>query len=71
MDDAVWAYTAAIAPSTGIHRLVLQAHPDAAVLLSYRMPTYTVGISRLFRGRVEARCVDLRLAAEPRPSGHH
>lgn len=31
-----------------IHRLVLEAHPDAAVILSYNMPTYVVGRHRLY-----------------------
>jgi hypothetical protein len=45
----------AIAPSTGplfdrLHRLVLEAHPDATVVLSYQMPTYKVGRRRLHLG---------------------
>src|SRR2546427_7894754 len=40
-------------PSTGpffdrLNRLVLEARPDAAVVLSYKMPTYKVGRRRLF-----------------------
>lgn len=55
MDDAVRAYIDAI-PSEHrplfdrLHRLVLEAHPEAAVLLSYQMPTYKVGRNRLFLG---------------------
>ena len=53
MDDAVRAYVEAIAPEhrplfDRLHRLVLEAHPDAAVVLSYQMPTYKVGRRRLF-----------------------
>ena len=55
MDDAVRAYVEAIAPEhrplfDRLHRLVLEAHPDAAVVLSYQMPTYKVGRRRLFLG---------------------
>ena len=55
MDDAVRAYIDAI-PSEHrplfdrLHRLVLEAHPEAAVVLSYQMPTYKVGRNRLFLG---------------------
>jgi uncharacterized protein YdhG (YjbR/CyaY superfamily) len=55
MDDAVRAYIDAI-PSEHrplfdrLHRLVLEAYPDAAVGLSYQMPTYKVGRRRLFVG---------------------
>lgn len=31
-----------------LHRLIMQAHPGADVLLSYRMPTYAVGTRRLY-----------------------
>jgi uncharacterized protein YdhG (YjbR/CyaY superfamily) len=55
MDDAVRDYIDAIAPQhrplfDRLHRLVLEAHPDAAVVLSYQMPTYKVGGRRLFLG---------------------
>jgi hypothetical protein len=33
-----------------LHRLILAAHPDAAVVLSYKMPTYKVGSCRLCVG---------------------
>ncbi len=33
-----------------VHRLVLEAHPDATVVLSYRIPTYKVGKRHLFVG---------------------
>jgi hypothetical protein len=55
MDDAVRAYIDAI-PSghrplfDRLHRLVMEAHPDATVVLSYQMPTYKVGGRRLFLG---------------------
>jgi len=55
MDDAVRDYIDAIPPEhrllfDRLHRLVLEAHPDVAVALSYQMPTYTVGRRRLFVG---------------------
>jgi uncharacterized protein YdhG (YjbR/CyaY superfamily) len=55
MDDAVRDYIDAIAPKhrplfDRVHRLVLEAHPDAAVVLSYGIPTYKVGRQRLFVG---------------------
>ncbi|MDQ6636237.1 MAG: DUF1801 domain-containing protein [Candidatus Dormibacteraeota bacterium] len=55
MDDAVRGYIDAIAPDRRqlferIHRLVLEAQPDAAVVISYQIPTYKVGRRRLFVG---------------------
>src|SRR5206468_11167347 len=55
MDDAVRAFVDAIDPAhrplfDRIHGLILQAHPDASVGLSYQMPTYRVGSSRLYVG---------------------
>lgn len=55
MDDAVRAYIDAIAPEhrplfDRLHQLVLETYPDAAVVLSYQMPTYKVGRQRLFLG---------------------
>lgn len=55
MEDAVRDYVDAIAPERRplfdrIHRLVLEAHPHAAVVLSYRIPTYVVGRQRLYVG---------------------
>ncbi|HEU0101322.1 MAG TPA: DUF1801 domain-containing protein [Mycobacteriales bacterium] len=55
MDNAVQDYVAAISPATRplfdrVHRLVLEAHPGATVLLSYKMPTYQVGARRLHVG---------------------
>jgi len=55
MDDTVRRYINGIAPENRplfdrIHRLVLEAHPDAAVVLSYQIPTYKLGQRRLFVG---------------------
>jgi uncharacterized protein YdhG (YjbR/CyaY superfamily) len=55
MDQAVQGYIDAIAPEhrplfDRLHRLILAAHPDAAVVLSYKIPTYKVGRRRLFVG---------------------
>jgi uncharacterized protein YdhG (YjbR/CyaY superfamily) len=33
-----------------LHRLIISAHPDAAVVLSYQIPTYKVGNRRLYVG---------------------
>ncbi|MFJ7947844.1 iron chaperone [Streptomyces sp. NPDC096354] len=33
-----------------LHRLILEAHPEAAVVIAYRMPTYKVGGRRLHVG---------------------
>ena len=55
VDDVVRDYIDAIAPEhrplfDRLHRLVLETHSDAAVVLSYQMPTYKVGRRRLFLG---------------------
>jgi uncharacterized protein YdhG (YjbR/CyaY superfamily) len=55
MDDAVRDYIDAIAPEQRplfdrINRLVFEAHPDGAVVLSYKIPTYKVGRRRLYVG---------------------
>jgi uncharacterized protein YdhG (YjbR/CyaY superfamily) len=55
MDDAVRTYIDAVAPEhrplfDRLHSLVLEVRPDAAVVLSYGMPTYKVGGRRLFLG---------------------
>jgi hypothetical protein len=55
MDDAVRGYVDAIAAEhrplfDRVHRLVLEVWPDAAVVLSYGIPTYKVGRRRLFVG---------------------
>ncbi len=55
MDEAVQGYIDGIAAEyrplfDRIHRLILAAHPDAAVVLSYKIPTYKVGSRRLYVG---------------------
>ena len=55
MDQAVRDYIDGIDPEhrplfERIHRLILAAHPEAAVVLSYQMPTYKVGRRRLYVG---------------------
>jgi len=55
MDEAVQAYIDAISPQhrpsfDRLHRLILEEHRDADVVLSYRIPTYKVGRHRLFVG---------------------
>lgn len=55
MDEAVRDYVDAIAPERRplfdrIHRLILEVHPDAEVVLSYQIPTYVVGRHRLYVG---------------------
>lgn len=55
IDEAARDYIAALTPERRplfdrVHRLILQEHPDAAVVLSYQMPTYVVGRRRLYVG---------------------
>ena len=55
MDDAARTYIDAIPAEhrplfDRLHRLVLEAHADAALVLSYQIPTYKVGRRRLFVG---------------------
>ncbi len=55
MDEAVQAYIDGIAPEhrplfDRLHRLILAAHPEAAVVLSYQIPAYKVGRRRLHVG---------------------
>jgi uncharacterized protein YdhG (YjbR/CyaY superfamily) len=55
MDEAVQAYIDGIAPEhrplfDRLHRLILAAHPEAAVVLSYQIPAYKVGRRRLYVG---------------------
>jgi uncharacterized protein YdhG (YjbR/CyaY superfamily) len=55
MDDAVQGYIDGIAPEyrplfDRVHQLILAEHPDAAVVLSYKIPTYKVGKRRLYVG---------------------
>jgi uncharacterized protein YdhG (YjbR/CyaY superfamily) len=53
LDEAVRSYIDAIEPEhrplfDRIHRLILDAFPDATVVVSYQMPTYKVGNRRLY-----------------------
>jgi len=55
MDEAVQAYIEAIpvqhrALFDRLHGVILEASPDAAVVLSYNMPTYKAGDCRLYVG---------------------
>jgi uncharacterized protein YdhG (YjbR/CyaY superfamily) len=55
MDAAVREYIDAVPPEhrplfDRVHRLILAAHPDAAVVMSYQMPTYKLGKRRLYVG---------------------
>lgn len=55
MDDAVREYIDGIAPEhrplfDRVHRLIIEAYPDADLVLSYKMPTYRVGARRLYVG---------------------
>src|ERR1700761_5088540 len=55
MDEAVRSYVDGIDPAfrplfDQIQGLIMAAHPEAAVVLSYRMPTYKVGKRRLHVG---------------------
>jgi uncharacterized protein YdhG (YjbR/CyaY superfamily) len=55
MDDAVQAYVDGIAPESRpvfdrLHRLILETHPDAEMVLSYHMPAYVVNGRRLHVG---------------------
>ena len=55
MDDRVRDYIAAIDPAyrplfDRLQRLILDTHADAAIVLSYNIPTYEVGRRRLFLG---------------------
>ena len=55
VDQAVQQYIDSIAPEhrplfDRLHLLILQVRPDAAVVLSYQMPTYKAGRRRLYLG---------------------
>ena len=55
MDGAVQDYIDAIVPEhrllfDRLHRLFIEARPDAAVVLSYQIPAYKAGRRRLFLG---------------------
>jgi uncharacterized protein YdhG (YjbR/CyaY superfamily) len=54
-EEEVQAYIDAIVPEyrplfDRLHRLVSASHPDATLVLSYRMPTYKVGQRKLHVG---------------------
>lgn len=55
MDAEVRTYVDGIAPGhrplfDRVHRLILKAYPEAALMLSYGMPTYRVGDRKLHVG---------------------
>jgi uncharacterized protein YdhG (YjbR/CyaY superfamily) len=55
VNDALRDYIDGIAPEhrplfDRVHRLVVEAYPEAAMMLSYQIPTYKVGGRRLFVG---------------------
>ena len=55
MDEAVRSYIDGVDPAhrplfDRIHGLILTAHPEAAVVLSYQIPSYKVGRRRLYVG---------------------
>ena len=55
MDEAVLRYIDGIDPAfrplfDQIHELVMAAHPEATVVLSYQIPTYKAGKRRLYVG---------------------
>jgi hypothetical protein len=55
VDEAVQEYIDAIAPEyrplfDRVHRLIFEVRPDVAVVISYAIPTYKVGRSRLYVG---------------------
>jgi uncharacterized protein YdhG (YjbR/CyaY superfamily) len=55
VNAAVRQYIDAITPEQRpmferLHKLILKARPHAEVVISYKMPTYKVGRSRLFVG---------------------
>jgi uncharacterized protein YdhG (YjbR/CyaY superfamily) len=55
VDDAVRAYIEGIPAERRplfdrLHRLILEACPGAAVVLSYQIPTYKLGRNRLYVG---------------------
>lgn len=55
VDQAAQGYIDAIIPEyrplfDRLHRLILEVRPDAAVVLSYQIPTYRAGRRRLYVG---------------------
>ena len=70
-DEAAQAYIDGIDPANRplfdrVDRLILEDHPDADVVISYKMPTYVVGERRLHVAHVEARRVALRMGRRSR-----
>ena len=55
LGDAVRSYIDAIVPEhrplfDRLHGLILEAHPEATIVLSYQIPTYKVGKRRVYLG---------------------
>jgi uncharacterized protein YdhG (YjbR/CyaY superfamily) len=55
MNEAVRSYIDAVDPAyrplfDRVHGLIMAAHPEATVVLSYQIPTYKVGKRRLYVG---------------------
>jgi uncharacterized protein YdhG (YjbR/CyaY superfamily) len=55
VDDAVLGYIDELDPQhrplfNRVHRLILSVHPEAHVVMSYKMPSYKVGRRRLYMG---------------------
>ena len=55
LDEAVQSYIEAIGPEhrplfDRLHGLILEAHPEATIVLSYQIPTYKVGRRRVYLG---------------------
>ena len=55
MDEAVRRYIDGIEPASRalfdrVQRLIMDAHPEATVSISYQIPTYRVGKRRLYLG---------------------
>jgi uncharacterized protein YdhG (YjbR/CyaY superfamily) len=55
VEEAVRSYIDGVDPAhrplfDRVHRLIMAAHPDAHVMLSYQIPTYKVGRRRLHVG---------------------
>jgi hypothetical protein len=55
VNEAVRSYIDAVDPAyrplfDRVHELIMAAHPEATVVLSYRIPTYKVGQRRLYVG---------------------
>ena len=53
MDEAVRRYIDGIEPASRalfdrVHRLIMDAHPEATISISYQIPTFRVGKRRLY-----------------------